>query len=107
MGLPCTFTRPSLSFPILHEGLINEFPSLSHQCLGGMPHGPCGEQFRAAFSCFVYSEQEPKGIECVEKFKDMQECFRAHPDVYGECASLFPCLRSDDSGNLLTTLLRL
>jgi intermembrane space import and assembly protein 40 len=55
------------------------------QCLGGMPHGPCGPQFRAAFSCFVYSEEEPKGIECVEKFKDMQECFRAHPDVYGEC----------------------
>lgn len=56
------------------------------QCLGGMPHGPCGEEFRAAFSCFVYSEEEPKGIECVEKFKGMQECFRAHPEVYGECA---------------------
>ncbi len=29
--------------------------------------GPCGEEFRAAFSCFVFSEQEPKGIDCVEK----------------------------------------
>lgn len=38
-------------------------------CLGGMAHGPCGEEFRAAFSCFVYSEQEPKGIDCIEKFK--------------------------------------
>ena len=38
-------------------------------CLGGMAHGPCGEEFRAAFSCFVYSEEEPKGIECIEKFK--------------------------------------
>lgn len=55
-------------------------------CLGGMAHGPCGEEFRAAFSCFVYSEAEPKGIECVEKFKGMQECFRAHPEVYGEGA---------------------
>lgn len=53
-------------------------------CLGGMAHGPCGMQFREAFSCFVYSEQEPKGIDCVEKFKAMQDCFREHPDVYGE-----------------------
>ncbi|KAI6026129.1 hypothetical protein BKA83DRAFT_4238820, partial [Pisolithus microcarpus] len=37
-----------------------------------------------AFSCFVYSDKEPKGIDCVEKFKAMQDCFRAHPDVYGE-----------------------
>jgi len=53
-------------------------------CLGGMAHGPCGEQFREAFSCFVFSEQEPKGVDCVEKFRAMQDCFRAHPDVYGE-----------------------
>ncbi|KAI6032896.1 hypothetical protein F5J12DRAFT_797161 [Pisolithus orientalis] len=53
-------------------------------CLGGMAHGPCGPQFREAFSCFVYSDKEPKGINCVEKFKAMQDCFRAHPDVYGE-----------------------
>lgn len=38
-------------------------------CLGGMAHGPCGEEFRAAFSCFVYSKEEPKGMECIEKFK--------------------------------------
>ncbi|KAI0779963.1 hypothetical protein C8Q74DRAFT_1199112 [Fomes fomentarius] len=53
-------------------------------CLGGMAHGPCGMQFREAFSCFVFSEADPKGIDCVEKFKAMQECFREHPDVYGE-----------------------
>jgi len=53
-------------------------------CLGGMAHGPCGQQFRDAFSCFVYSEEEPKGINCVEKFKLMQDCFREHPDVYAE-----------------------
>ena len=49
-----------------------------------MAHGPCGMQFREAFSCFVFSEAEPKGIDCVEKFKAMQECFREHPDVYGD-----------------------
>lgn len=51
-------------------------------CLGGMAHGPCGEEFRAAFSCFVYSSAEPKGMDCIERFKGMQECFRAHPEEY-------------------------
>ncbi|SCV73556.1 BQ2448_7482 [Microbotryum intermedium] len=52
-------------------------------CLGGMADGPCGPEFKLAFSCFVYSEAEPKGVDCVEKFRGMQECFRKHPDIYG------------------------
>lgn len=59
-------------------------------CLGGMAHGPCGEQFREAFSCFVHSEADPKGIDCVEKFKAMQDCFREHPDVYGDGMWKYP-----------------
>lgn len=38
-------------------------------CLGGMAHGPCGEEFKTAFSCFVFSKEEPKGMDCVDKFK--------------------------------------
>lgn len=38
-------------------------------CLGGMAHGPCGEEFKSAFSCFVYSTEEPKGMDCIEKFQ--------------------------------------
>ncbi|KAI0403805.1 hypothetical protein F4802DRAFT_570312 [Xylaria palmicola] len=53
-------------------------------CLGGMAHGPCGEEFRAAFSCFVYSKEEPKGMDCIDKFQHMQDCFRLHPEVYGD-----------------------
>lgn len=52
-------------------------------CLGGMAHGPCGPEFREAFSCFVYSKEEPKGMDCIDKFKGMQGCFREHPEVYG------------------------
>ncbi|KAL8898615.1 MAG: hypothetical protein Q9207_006609 [Kuettlingeria erythrocarpa] len=48
-----------------------------------MAHGPCGDQFRQAFSCFVFSKEEPKGMDCIEHFKTMQGCFREHPDVYG------------------------
>ncbi|AEO67329.1 uncharacterized protein THITE_2116216 [Thermothielavioides terrestris NRRL 8126] len=52
-------------------------------CLGGMAHGPCGEEFKAAFSCFVYSKEEPKGMDCIEKFQHMQDCFRKYPEIYG------------------------
>ncbi|XBW36863.1 hypothetical protein QEN19_002442 [Hanseniaspora menglaensis] len=53
-------------------------------CLGGMAHGPCGPEFKDAFSCFIYSEAEPKGVDCIEKFQGMQECFKKHPEVYAE-----------------------
>ncbi|ORY62713.1 hypothetical protein BCR35DRAFT_308944 [Leucosporidium creatinivorum] len=52
-------------------------------CLGGMADGPCGEEFKAAFSCFIYSEEEVKGVDCVDKFRGMQECFRKYPEIYG------------------------
>lgn len=38
-------------------------------CLGGMADGPCGPQFKAAFSCFVFSTEEPKGMDCIDRFK--------------------------------------
>lgn len=53
-------------------------------CLGGMANGPCGEEFKEAFSCFVYSEADPKGIDCVGKFQNMQNCFREYPEYYAE-----------------------
>ncbi|ORX96567.1 hypothetical protein K493DRAFT_314437 [Basidiobolus meristosporus CBS 931.73] len=53
-------------------------------CLGGMAKGPCGEEFKEAFSCFVKSGAEPKGIDCVEKFSAMQNCFREHPEEYSD-----------------------
>jgi CHCH domain len=41
-----------------------------------MPHGTCGLEFREAFSCFVKSEADPKGEDCIDAFKSMQDCFR-------------------------------
>ena len=52
-------------------------------CLGNMTQPPCGDTFKVAFSCFVNSTAEPKGMDCVEQFKAMQECFKEHPDIYG------------------------
>ncbi|KAJ9636843.1 Oxidoreductase [Coniosporium tulheliwenetii] len=27
--------------------------------------------------------EEPKGMDCIDRFKGMQDCFRQHPDIYG------------------------
>lgn len=53
-------------------------------CLGGMAQGSCGEEFKDAFSCFVFSDAEPKGIDCIKKFEIMRTCFKKHPEEYKE-----------------------
>ncbi|XP_076756294.1 mitochondrial intermembrane space import and assembly protein 40-B [Xylocopa sonorina] len=53
-------------------------------CLGGMATGPCGVEFREAFSCFHYSTVEPKGSECYDAFKTMQTCMVQYPALYGK-----------------------
>eukprot|EP01137_Pigoraptor_chileana_P013345 Opistho-2@66753 len=52
-------------------------------CLKPMLKEPCGDAFREAFSCFVYSKEDPKGSDCIEQFKTMQKCFSEHPEIYG------------------------
>ena len=47
-----------------------------------MASGPCGEQFKSAFSCFHYSTEEIKGSDCVDQFRAMQECMQKYPDLY-------------------------
>ncbi|XP_051997447.1 coiled-coil-helix-coiled-coil-helix domain containing 4b [Xyrauchen texanus] len=63
---------------ILSSGEINwDCP-----CLGGMASGPCGERFKAAITCFHFSQEEVKGSDCLEQFMSMQECLRQHPELY-------------------------
>merc|ERR1712107_360417 len=51
-------------------------------CLGGMAVGPCGMEFRDAFSCFHNSTADPKGSDCIEKFANMQICMSGYPELY-------------------------
>ncbi|XP_054473180.1 coiled-coil-helix-coiled-coil-helix domain containing 4b [Anoplopoma fimbria] len=51
-------------------------------CLGGMASGPCGTEFKDAFSCFHYSKEEVKGSDCLEQFSAMQECMQRYPELY-------------------------
>jgi len=62
-------------------------------CLGGLPQSVCGEPFKESFRCFVTSEAEPKGMDCIDAFNAMQQCFRDHPEVYARGAScLMACV---------------
>lgn len=47
-----------------------------------MASGPCGSQFKEAFSCFHYSKEEVKGSECIDQFRNMQECMQRFPELY-------------------------
>lgn len=47
-----------------------------------MASGPCGSQFKEAFSCFHYSKEEVKGSECIDQFRNMQECMQRYPELY-------------------------
>lgn len=80
---PSTVSLPHEESPpglILRDGSIN----WSCPCLGGMATGPCGVEFREAFSCFHYSETEQKGSDCYEAFKTMQDCMAQYPTLYNK-----------------------
>lgn len=82
-SIPSTVELPP---PQPQQGLITDKGDInwSCPCLGGMATGPCGVEFRDAFSCFHYSEADPKGSDCYDAFKTMQDCFTKYPAVYNK-----------------------
>uniref|UniRef100_A0A1A7YRJ3 Coiled-coil-helix-coiled-coil-helix domain containing 4 n=2 Tax=Iconisemion striatum TaxID=60296 RepID=A0A1A7YRJ3_9TELE len=70
--------------PYEEQGLILPSGEINWNCpcLGGMASGPCGTEFKDAFSCFHYSKEEVKGSECLEQFRTMQECLQRYPELY-------------------------
>ncbi|KXS14403.1 hypothetical protein M427DRAFT_112586 [Gonapodya prolifera JEL478] len=56
-------------------------------CLGDLAvQPPCGDTFKISFACFVRSTTEPKGMDCADAFRQLQGCFREHPEIYGRDA---------------------
>ncbi|KAM4581827.1 coiled-coil-helix-coiled-coil-helix domain containing 4b [Fundulus diaphanus] len=70
--------------PYEEQGLILPSGEINWNCpcLGGMASGPCGTEFKEAFSCFHYSKEEVKGSDCLEQFRAMQECLQRYPELY-------------------------
>jgi len=75
INLPDPEPAPGLLLP---NGEIN----WNCPCLGGMATGPCGLEFREAFSCFHYSTADPKGSDCRKVFETMQDCMLQYPALY-------------------------
>lgn len=75
ISLPDPEPSPGLLLP---NGEIN----WNCPCLGGMATGPCGLEFREAFSCFHYSAADPKGTDCRKVFETMQDCMLQYPALY-------------------------
>lgn len=80
---------------ILPNGEIN----WNCPCLGGMASGPCGTEFKDAFSCFHYSKEEVKGSECLEQFKAMQECMQRFPELYPQEDEEAPQEKTSDTNS--------
>eukprot|EP00658_Telonema_sp_P-2_P020395 TRINITY_DN18065_c0_g1_i1.p1 TRINITY_DN18065_c0_g1~~TRINITY_DN18065_c0_g1_i1.p1 ORF type:complete len:254 (+),score=60.59 TRINITY_DN18065_c0_g1_i1:201-962(+) len=59
-------------------------------CIQELIHSPCGEQFKSAYMCFLNSEEEQKGMDCVELFMAMQDCFQLHPEIFAKYQMLNP-----------------
>lgn len=70
---------------VLPDGQIN----WSCPCLGGLPYGPCGFEFRQFFECIHKLKDEDENgptsaqaQECFPKFALMKECFSKFPNLY-------------------------
>lgn len=83
---------------ILPNGQIN----WSCPCLGGLPYGPCGFEFREFYTCLHNTQEDgPEGETSIadaseeKKKKRIEDCFPAFTAMKA-CFSQFPRLYPDD-----------
>ncbi|XP_057450890.1 mitochondrial intermembrane space import and assembly protein 40 homolog [Lotus japonicus] len=58
--------------------------ALQCPCIADLRTGPCGSQFSEAFLCFLKSNSEEKGSDCVSPFVALQSCIKANPDAFSK-----------------------
>uniref|UniRef100_A0A3P9JP78 CHCH domain-containing protein n=1 Tax=Oryzias latipes TaxID=8090 RepID=A0A3P9JP78_ORYLA len=73
--------------PYEEQGLILPGGDINWNCpcLGGMASGPCGTEFKDAFSY------------CMEQFTAMQQCLQLYPELYPQEDEASPKQSSKDS----------
>lgn len=49
-----------------------------------MVPGRCRHSASLHFTVLIFSEADPKGSDCYEKFSVMQECMSQYPELYGK-----------------------
>jgi len=74
-----------------YPGAVSENGEINWDCpcLGGLgTEGPCVEEFREAFSCWMFSTADQQGGErgddCVENFFAMSSCMQQNEEFYDE-----------------------
>ncbi|KFK27647.1 hypothetical protein AALP_AA8G410500 [Arabis alpina] len=58
--------------------------ALDCPCIADLRNGSCGSQFTEAFRCFLKSNAEEKGSDCVHPFVALQSCIKANPDAFSK-----------------------
>jgi intermembrane space import and assembly protein 40 len=58
--------------------------ALECPCVAELRDGPCGEAFTEAFVCFIKSQAEEKGSDCVSPFIALQKCVQANKDAFAK-----------------------
>eukprot|EP00033_Pygsuia_biforma_P001250 GCRY01001416.1.p1 GENE.GCRY01001416.1~~GCRY01001416.1.p1 ORF type:complete len:153 (-),score=20.22 GCRY01001416.1:199-657(-) len=53
-------------------------------CLEHIMKSPCSAEFKEAFSCYVDSREEPKGMDCIKSFQKLHECLTKHPEIFDD-----------------------
>ncbi|KAD6454365.1 hypothetical protein E3N88_09071 [Mikania micrantha] len=56
--------------------------ALECPCIQNLRSGPCGSQFSEAFLCFMKSNAEEKGSDCVHPFVALQRCIQTNPNAF-------------------------
>ncbi|KAJ0710677.1 putative mitochondrial intermembrane space import and assembly protein [Helianthus annuus] len=56
--------------------------ALECPCIQNLRTGPCGSQFSEAFLCFMKSNAEEKGSDCVNPFVALQKCIQINPNAF-------------------------
>lgn len=46
--------------------------------------GPCSDSFKDSFSCFMRSQHETKGLDCISQFEGFQACLHRNPEYAEE-----------------------
>lgn len=58
--------------------------ALECPCVAELRDGPCGEAFTEAFLCFIKSQAEEKGSDCVSPFIALQKCIQENKDAFAK-----------------------
>lgn len=46
--------------------------------------GPCSDSFKDSFACFMRSQHETKGMDCITQFEGFQACLHRNPEYAEE-----------------------